>query len=48
MDKLGRKDDICPRCGGSFEATGGRPKTQPYICQKCFMETQEDSPDGKD
>ena len=37
-----KEDDVCPRCKGSFEQTGGRPANPPYICQKCFMETEED------
>ena len=32
------RDDICPRCGGSFEATGGKPMSGPYQCQKCAYE----------
>lgn len=31
--------DICPKCGGSFEATGGKPTSGEYICQKCYVET---------
>lgn len=31
-------DDICPRCGGSFEATGGKPANGDPICQKCCAE----------
>jgi ribosomal protein S27AE len=30
------EDDTCPRCGGSFKATGGKPAPNyPYQCQKC-------------
>jgi ribosomal protein S27AE len=32
-----RQEDVCPRCGGSFEATGGKPTGPPYHCQKCDM-----------
>jgi hypothetical protein len=31
-------EDSCPRCRGSFEATGGQPMAGPRVCQKCWME----------
>ena len=31
-------DDACSRCGGSMEATGGKPVDGTRLCQRCVLD----------